>query len=325
MFYYVKNTVSENKRFNKLDLLHLLPAVLIVIACSPYTTLPFEQKKQIAHRIVEITEVYDVKFYWVSFEFILFSRSAHLLAYAILSIVYFNWYKNKLLKKYGGLPSNHNITKRWIYTLAFIQIVIASNSLGHMTTIYQHQFEIFGINSADIFSDRYYFRICGGGFFIQNFILFLFPKVLYGNISYDEQSSHMPFYKELKSNLPMKTRPFTIHEDFEATLNNYLLELPFTQKDFSLSQMSFDLKIPERYLSNYFNKELNKTFGEWKNDLRIQHVCQMIEDGEAKKFTIEAMASSAGFVSRSKFIDAFKARKGVTPSVFIKEVSLEKS
>lgn len=323
MFYYVKNTVSENKKFNKIDLLHLLPALLTVLACLPYTTLPFEEKMQIAHQIVNITEVYNVDFNWVSFEFILFSRSLHLLIYAILSIVYFTWYKNKLLKKYGSLPSNHQVIKRWIYTLVFIQFAIAINSLGHMTTIYQHEFKILGLKSTEIFSDLYYFRICGGGFFIQNFILFLFPKVLYGNISFDEGNNHVPFYQEFKSNLPKKTKSSTINEDFNSILNSYLMELPFIKKDFSLSQMSFDLKIPERFLSNYFNNDLDKTFGEWKNDLRIAHVCQMIADGKAKVFTIEAIATNAGFVSRSKFIDAFKARNGVTPSVFIKNAELQ--
>jgi AraC-like DNA-binding protein len=103
------------------------------------------------------------------------------------------------------------------------------------------------------------------------------------------------------------------------------MELPFIKKDFSLSQMSFDLKIPARFLSNYFNNDLDKTFGEWKNDLRIAHVCQMIAEGKAKVFTIEAIATNAGFVSRSKFIDAFKARNGVTPSVFIKNAELQVS
>jgi len=45
----------------------------------------------------------------------------------------------------------------------------------------------------------------------------------------------------------------------------------------------------------------------------------LIHDGNAKKLTIEAISTLSGFVSRSKFIDAFKARKGVTPSNYIKE------
>ena len=86
--------------------------------------------------------------------------------------------------------------------------------------------------------------------------------------------------------------------------------------------MSFDLKIPERFLSNYFNNDLNITFSEWRKNIRIDYVCQLIEQGETKNLTIEAISSNAGFASRSKFIDAFKERKGVTPSAFIKSISL---
>ena len=87
--------------------------------------------------------------------------------------------------------------------------------------------------------------------------------------------------------------------------------------------MSFDLKIPERFLSNYFNKELKLTFSEWRKNLRIDHVCKMIKQGESKNLTIEAISANAGFASRSKFIDAFKERKGVTPSAFIKSISVK--
>jgi AraC-like DNA-binding protein len=45
-----------------------------------------------------------------------------------------------------------------------------------------------------------------------------------------------------------------------------------------------------------------------------------LEQGESKHLTIEAISANAGFASRSKFIDAFKERKGVTPSAFIKSI-----
>ena len=109
--------------------------------------------------------------------------------------------------------------------------------------------------------------------------------------------------------------------DFEIPLLKYLEKLPFIKKEFSISQMSFDLKIPERSLSNYFNKNLNISFSEWRKNIRIEYVCRLIEEGSAKNITIEAIASNAGFASRSKFIDAFKERKGVTPSVFIKQAA----
>jgi AraC-like DNA-binding protein len=316
LFFYVKNTVSEDKKLYLSDLLHLLPAVITFFATLPFTTLPLATKTAIAHEIVNITEDYNLNFQWVTFEQILEGRSVHLMLYCLASIIYFLWNKRQLMKKYGELPSNHRLIQKWIFSLIFLQLVIAGNSLGHMLTIYAHNYAILGIPSNVIFSETRFFGICGGGFFVQNFILFLFPKILYGNVSYEVEFAQSTIFQEIKSNLAKKT---STYRNFDQDLQNYLTRNPFVQKDFSLSQMSFDLKIPERFLSNYFNKELTKTFGEWKNDMRIEFACQLIEEGNAKRITIEAISSDAGFVSRSKFNDAFKARKGVTPSAYIKE------
>lgn len=321
LFYYVKTTLADNNKLQKWDWLHLLPAILTVINCLPFTTLPFDQKARIAHEIVNITEDYRLNFLFVSFEFILFSRSAHLLIYALGSLAYFLIHTRITLKKFNHLPSNHMVLKKWFFLLCGIQIVIAVNSIGHMFTVYGYHFSILGIPSTEIFSEKYYFEICGGGFFIQNIFLFLFPKILYGNVSYTVEQGKDNIIDELKSSMPKKIKEAASIQDFEETIHEYLKASPFIHKEFSLSQMSFDLKIPERTLSIYFNKELNLTFSEWRKNLRIDHVCKMIEQGESKNLTIEAISSNAGFASRSKFIDAFKERKGVTPSAFIKSLA----
>ena len=318
LFYYVKTTLADNSKLKKWDWLHLLPAAFIVINCLPFTTLPFDQKAQIAHEIVNVTEHYALDFNFVSFEFILYSRSIHLLGYAIFSIRLFYVHSKKMVQENNSRSSNHSVISRWIYLLCLMQIIIAVNSIGHMSTLYGVQFSIFGIPSTKIFTEKYYFEICGGGFFLQNLSLFLFPKILYGNVSYSIEEGKNTILDEIKSSLPKKQKETATVQDIELIIKAYLSDLPFIQKEFSLSQMSFDLKIPERFLSNYFNKELEITFSDWRKNLRIDHVCRLIEVGEAKNLTIEAIATNAGFASRSKFIDAFKERKGVTPSAFIK-------
>lgn len=325
LFFYVKTTLSDNNKLEKWDWLHLLPAAFIVINCLPFTTLPFDQKVQIAHEIVNITFNYTLDFNFVSFEFILYSRSIHLLCYAVFSIGYFYLKSKKMLNEYTSRTSNHAIISRWLYLLCLMQIVIAINSIGHMSTLYGAEFDIFGIPSTTIFTEKYYFEICGGGFFLQNIFLFLFPKILYGNVSYIIEDGENSIIDDLKLNLPKKQKEAATILDIEQIIQNYLLNSPFTQKDFSLSQMSFDLKIPERFLSNYFNKTLVISFSEWRKNLRIDYVCSLIEAGESKNLTIEAIATNAGFVSRSKFIDAFKKRKGVTPSAFIKSMSTKEA
>ncbi len=321
LFLYVKTTISDNNKLNKWDWLHLIPAILCLIATLPYTTLPFKDKMETAHRIVNITNDYRVGFFVVDFEFILISRSLHIIFYSILSFVYFKWITNNTLKTNKTLPSNHKVLNKWFFILCFIQIVIASNTLGNMlVVVYGHNFTIFGLRGDQIFSDDHFFGLNGIAFFAQNFFLFLFPKILYGNISYSEAVAKENIIEEIKSNLPKKNKSAVNVEEFENTLNEYLIQQPFTKKEFTLSQMSFDLKIPERFLSTYFNIELDTTFSEWRKNLRIDYVCMLLEQGESKNLTIEAISANAGFASRSKFIDAFKERKGVTPSAFIKSL-----
>ena len=320
LFFYVKTSLADNNKLKKWDWLHLLPAAFILINCLPFTMLPFDQKANIAHEIVNVTENYTLDFNFVSFEFILYSRSIHLLCYAVFSIGFFYVHRKKMLGTLSSRSSNHSIISRWILILCLLQIIIAINSIGHMSTLYGVQFSVFGIPSTTFFSEKYYFEICGGGFFLQNIFLFLFPKILYGNVSYTIEEGKNNIIDEIKLSLPKKQKETTSIQDIELVIQAYLNNTPFIQKEFSLSQMSFDLKIPERFLSNFFNKELEITFSDWRKNLRIDHVCRLIEGGEAKNLTIEAIATNAGFASRSKFIDAFKERKGVTPSAFIKSV-----
>jgi AraC-like DNA-binding protein len=321
LFFYVKTTLTDNKKLKKWDWLHLIPAILCLFATLPFTTLPFKEKMETAHRIVNITNDYRIHFFVVDFEFILISRSLHVIFYSILSFTYFKWITNNTFKRNNTLPSNHKVLNRWFLILCAIQIVIASNTLGNMlVVVYGHNFTLFGITGDKIFSDEHFFGLNGIGFFAQNFFLFLFPKILYGNVSYSEELQKESIIEEIKSNLPKKIKP-TVHvDDFEVILENYLSVAPFTKKEFTLSQMSFDLKIPERFLSTYFNNQLDTTFSEWRKNLRIDYVCKILEQKASKNLTIEAISANAGFASRSKFIDAFKERKGVTPSAYIKSL-----
>ncbi len=319
LFYYTKTTLSETNKLDKWDWIHLVPALLTIINCLRFTTLPFDEKARIAHEIINVTENYKLNFLFASFEFILLSRSLHLLLYSLFSIIYFIKISRQTLLRFDRLPSNHSIIKRWIFLLSGIQIIIASNSLLHMLTVFNIHFSFESATYAQIFSAKdYYFGICGGGFFLQNICLFLFPKILYGNVSYSIEKGKNNIIDELKSSLPKKAKEGTNLIEIEDAIKNYLTTKPYTQKDFSLSQISFDLKISERLLSNYFNNELNITFSEWRKKLRIEYVCKLIEAGEFEILTIEAIASNAGFVSRSKFNEAFKEIKGVTPSAYIK-------
>lgn len=308
LFYYVKYAVSDNKNIKPIDFLHLLPAIAVVIYSIPYTTLPFSEKVKIAHHIQAVTQNYDFTISYFSLKKMLFYRPLHLLLYCIISVVYFKMDTKIRIAKYGQLPINFRYIKKWIYVLISVQLFISSYCL-------LDSYADFILNDyAGIINQENYFRFLGIAFFLQNIFLFLFPKILFDTISYPDAT----FAKTRLAQLKKGNTP-EVNQDISLQLSHYLVAATYLVKGFSLSKMAFDLQLSERVLSNYFNSELAISFSEWKNNQRIDYACSMIDAGKVNKLTVEGISLDVGFSSRSKFIDAFKARKGITPSVYIRQ------
>ena len=308
LFYYVKYAVAENKNIVLKDYLHLVPALIVVIISLPYTTLPFSKKVAIAHHIQAVTQDYDFKISIFSLKQMMFLRPLHLFIYCVASLVYFKKATQKRLNQFGILPSNHTTIQRWIYALVGLQLFIS-------TYCFLDTFAAFILkNELGIFSYQNYFRAVGGTFFLQNIVLFLFPKILFDSISYPDPSLAKNRAAQLKKNNSQE-----INQNITVQLETYLGNTPFLVPGFSLSKMALDLQLSERVLSNYFNTELAVSFSEWKNNQRIDYACKLIDEGKADKLTVEGISLNVGFSSRSKFIDAFKERKGVVPSSYIKQ------
>lgn len=311
LFYYVKYAVAEDKNISPKDYLHLIPALLVIIYSLPYTTLDFSKKVAIAHHIQAVTQDYDYSISFFSLTNMLFIRPFHLLVYCIISLIYFLLDTKKRKATYGQLPVNYPIIKNWIYILVGLQLFIA------LYCLLDSYADFILDEYSGIINQENYFRFLGIAFFLQNILLFLFPKILFDTISYPD-----PTFAKTRPSQIKKGNSSETNQNIAKQLNQYLIEKPFLLSGFNLSKMALDLQLSERVLSNYFNTELAISFSEWKNDLRIEYACKMISEGKADKLTVEGISLNVGFSSRSKFIDAFKERKGVVPSTYIKEFSL---
>lgn len=310
LFYYVKYAVAENKNITPKDYLHLFPAVVVILYSLPYTTLPFSKKVEIAHHIQAVTQDYDFSISFFSLKKMLFIRPLHLFIYCVLSWGYFKQTTKKRLASVGVLPTHHSMIQKWIYSLIGLQLFIASYCL-------LDSYADFILNDYQgIINQKNYFRFLGVAFSLQNVILFLFPKILFDTISYPDASLARNRATQLK-----KGNAVEINQNITTLLDKYMVACPFILPGFNLSKMALDLQVSERILSNYFNTELKISFSEWKNNQRIDYACKLIEEGKATKLTVEGISQNVGFSSRSKFIDAFKERKGVVPSTYIKQFS----
>ena len=311
LFYYVKYAVADDKNISPKDYLHLIPALLVVIYSLPYTSLPFSKKIEIAHHIQAVTQDYDFTISFFSLKKMLFIRPFHLLLYCIISLVYFILDAKKRKAIYGQLPVNYSIIKNWIYILVGLQLFISLYCL-------LDSYADFILNDySGIINQENYFRFLGIAFFLQNILLFLYPKILFDTISYPD-----PTFAKTRPSQIKKGNSSETNQNITLQLEKYMVMSPFILPGFNLSKMALDLQLSERVLSNYFNTELKISFSEWKNNQRIDYACKMITEGKADKLTVEGISLNVGFSSRSKFIDAFKERKGVVPSTYIKELSI---
>jgi hypothetical protein len=109
------------------------------------------------------------------------------------SLFYFLIKSKKRYIDLGKLPEHHGILKKWIFSLIAIQSFIS---------LYTFLDTLSGLGpwgQFGIFTYQNYFRFLGGAFFIQNVLLFLFPKILFDTFSYpnDYQTTILNLKTEL--------------------------------------------------------------------------------------------------------------------------------
>ncbi len=90
--------------------------------------------------------------------------------------------------------------------------------------------------------------------------------------------------------------------------------------DFDLNTLADMVGTNYKYVSQVINQEFNKNFSAYLSDYRVQEACRRLNDHEHyDNNTIEAVAESVGFKSRSNFILCFKRVTGMTPSDYQKQ------
>jgi AraC-like DNA-binding protein/Tfp pilus assembly protein PilF len=92
----------------------------------------------------------------------------------------------------------------------------------------------------------------------------------------------------------------------------------FLKSNFTIDELSDHLNISRTYISQVINEKFNLNFNAFINEYRVKEVIRMFTNAENNNLTIEAIAQSVGFGSKSSFNSAFKKYTGTTPSVFLK-------
>lgn len=104
---------------------------------------------------------------------------------------------------------------------------------------------------------------------------------------------------------------------WEQLKNLLETEKLFLQNDLSLTELARRLNTNTTYLSKVINSITCQNFSQLLNQYRVDEACILLSGPKGRNMTIEGIAQSSGFNSKSAFNTAFKKFKSTTPSEYI--------
>lgn len=294
LYLYVKYLISVDSKLKPLDLFHLLPFVFI----SFY--------------------VLFLSYYNPKFSNLLYSNGdigLLLIVFGVISVSIFTIYAYltiRLLKQYrktvDNLYSFHNtnVSLKWVWTL--VLIFYSYYFLAIVITFFNKLFEI-DFRMSNILIPVYTFFI-----YVISFRGYVQPKLL---AQKEETEDNKPTESYQKSGLKKSDA-----EKYAKMITKLMQEEKlWLNPEVNLKEISRHIGIPQHYITQVLNKQLNKNLYTFVNEFRANEVIRLFNVDKYNNWSIIAIAFEAGFNSKSSFNIFFKKFTGKTPSEYRKELS----
>jgi AraC-like DNA-binding protein len=305
-YLYVRAVLFNEKKFQKSDLIHLIPFVIVFINYIPFYLLPVNEK---------VTVIQNSLNYWpdtFKYQAGFLPENFSILFRLILAIIYLVLQWNLILSykkvhKESSIQIQISNVLKWLKLFTITSTVIFFGIIGFMLTVFF---------LPSYYNDEILMQIpsllVSVGFFVMAAYLLTHPEILSG----------LPFvkYKEVQSDVindKSYMLPY-INEDYKLEMERIVrffeTEKPFLNKELNINQVSVALEIPSRELSFIINNHFGQRFNDFLNKYRIEYITKKINKEYLSNYTIEGIASEAGFASKSTFNLAFKKYHQCTPT-----------
>ncbi len=115
-------------------------------------------------------------------------------------------------------------------------------------------------------------------------------------------------------------KPKTKKNEHLIDLEKLLIdEKQFLNPVTNLDSVAKELGLSKSYLSRIINNELNISFTDYLNSIRVEKAKEFLQNSEFLNYTLVAIGLESGFNSKSTFYTAFKKFTKLTPSEFKKK------
>lgn len=326
LYFYVRGTLKDRQGLKAKDYLHFIPAVIHLIGISAYLFTPFSYKKEVAKLIID--DFHNIKTINVN---IFFNYKFNFIFRLFLLFIY-TIYSGILLFKFSKKKNNHlniprkqlKITYKWLISLIVLVLFLVFNFLI-LTTCFMMYSGNKLIQNALIVNNT-----SGIAFVFLAIGVLFFPEILYGMPNQKRTDSKIK-RKSIKSKTQaISNNSISVEAEYNPfielaeRINEYFeKEKPYTDPNFSISEIALKLEVPQNHVSYCINSILKIKFSKLKTELRIQYTKKLLQESMHSNITIDGIAKMSGFSSRSNFYNAFKSFTGETPSDYLKSIAFK--
>ncbi len=312
LYLQVKYLISKHKHFERIDLLHFVPLLLLMLLELDFFFMSGDEKiflnqnPTLYYQIVQIIIEEVVALQGV--------------VYSILALRLITHYKRRVLHYQS------NIDKM---ILKFQYIGISLSLFAWIIGIIGIHLEYLHITvNVDLFMFVYLTLVLI--IYLISFSALKSPEIYKLDeiqIKLDSDSSKKLIYDEPLVEESFAKSSYKIVQSFEEDpvsdkINNVLLDFidihkPYLNPELSLQELADQIDVKRHTLSNIINQKHKKNFYEFINQYRIEEVKSMMTNPKNKHFKLISLAYDSGFNSKATFNRIFKQMTGMTPSQFI--------
>ena len=296
---YIDTVLTKSLTLNRYFLL-LVPFFFFLINFIPFFSLSIEEKIQIYSQANYVpTQPY---FIWFSFPVL---RAVNNIYNPLIGIITMAYLFQMLIR------NKQKLSKKTYLNLLQVGIILIVNFIAIRSIMFYHYIS----NGQNISPE-----ILGILAILAPLSFILLPNWLYDN-SID---SDLNLYFRLMNRIPknegnndlIKSEIITDSTKIISYLNE---EKPYLSPGFSIHDLVSHLDIPQKNVTDCFNKVIKIPFPRLRNQLRIEYAMEMFKNNAHLKNSISGVASDAGFKNRATFYIAFKEVAKMTPIEWINE------
>ena len=296
---YIESVLKKRLSLNRYFLL-FIPFVLCLINFIPFYFLPIEDKIQI------YTQAYDASaqeyFIWFSYPVL---RTINNIYNPLLGMITIGYLFQLLIR------NKEKLSKKTYFNLLQLGFILVFNFIVIRVIMSYHYF-----SDGQEINPEFLGVIC----ILVPLSFLIFPNYIYDNSNNSDLNLYFRMMNRLSGNSENNDSIKSELLSESSRIMNYLNEeKPYLSPVFSIHDIVSTLDIPQKNVTDSFNKVIKIPFPKMRNQLRIDHAIEMFRNNSHAKISIEGIAAESGFNNRATFYKAFREVTKTTPIEWIKE------